>query len=209
MQQISVRNITLLAALLIFGSSLFAVAHESAAPALDNVAKLGLPPSLTAPALQSLLQDFVDAAYGKGFYRLGVETDFDHGHVLLDAAGRPIAMLYHTQELSHLDKIPGALDPMARNWIEWLDTHKVEDARLYLRKSYPETATWHWFETQRLPLLEARHTILDKMLDPILLGTSVASSRQWVFTRHSCGRSTELRVQLPTKEEVCLALSSY
>src|SRR5262249_32181839 len=105
-----------------------------------------------------------------------------------------------------------ALDPSARNWIVWLDTHKIEDARRYLRRSYPSTPTWEWFRTQRLPLLQARYTILDKMLDPELLGSAVAESRQWAFTRPGCAArrpGSALRVTLPTREEVCLTLSAY
>ena len=190
--------------------ALGALGLPSAASAPDRLSALHLPSTITLPALQSLLQDFVDAAYGKGFDRLGEEADFDHGHLLLDAVGRPVAVLYHTQELAHLAKTPNHLDPAARNWIEWIDGHKVEDARRYLRKRYPSTATWDWFRLQRLPMLEARHTILDKMLDPDLLGAPVEQSRQWVFTRRACSAGApDLKVRLPTKEEVCLALSGY
>ena len=178
--------------------------------ASEIVIALGLPSALTVPTLQSLLQDFVNAEYGRAFLRLGEEADFDHGHLLLDPAGHPIAILYHTQELARAAAGSAPLDPLARNWIEWIDTRKIEDARRYERKTYPATATWDWFRMQRLPLLQARHTILDKMLDPNLLGSTVADSRQWVFTRRPCsGSPTQLRVSLPTKEEVCLALSRY
>ena len=176
----------------------------------EAVAALGLPAALTVPTLESLLQDFVNAEYGRAFLRLGEEADFDHGHLLLDAAGHPIAILYHTQELAKASAGAAVLDPLARNWIEWIDSRKIEDARRYERKTYPATATWDWFRMQRLPLLQARHTILDKMLDPNLLGSSVTESRQWVFTRRPCsGSPVQLRVRLPTKEEVCLALSRY
>lgn len=162
------------------------------------------PLALPAARLQGLLQGFVKFGYGKAFHRLGEESDFDHGHVLLSAkTGKPVAILYHTQEL--------ASEPSpARNWLQWLDG-RIEDARLYERKSYPKSASWDWFRYRQLPRLLERHTILDKMLDPALLGVEVSGSVQMTFTRVDCGatgRGDVIAVTTPDQARVCLALGS-
>jgi hypothetical protein len=167
---------------------------------------LGLP--LDKPRLQSLLQTFVDQGYGRSFRRLGDESDFDHGHLLVDArTGAPVAILYHTQELADEDPA-GYLDASGRNWIQWLDG-RVENAGRYERADYPSTATWDWFVASQLPGLRGRHTITDKMLDPKKLGAELGKSRQWTFTRAACGTEAgdSIRVTLPTGA-VCLALGA-
>src|SRR5258708_5497714 len=113
----------------------------------SNLSKLNLPVTVTIPALQSLLQDFVSQTYGKSFLLLGERRDFDHGHLLIDSTGKPIAILYHTQEGVSFQHEPQGLllDPSARNWIEWFDTHRIEDARRYLRQHYPDSASWDLF----------------------------------------------------------------
>jgi hypothetical protein len=193
---------------------LAAVLFLSALPSARAAAQ----PALTASAFQGLLQRFVDQAYLKGFRHLGDERDFDHGHLLFDAQSKLIAILYHTQELAG-DHRPGGefgyIDSGARNWIQWVDDGRVENAARYLRKSYPSTATWDYFRVLELPALRARHTVLPKMLDP-KLGVDAAKTAQWVFTRVSCSGASPapgsgvMRVVLPTKvkEEVCLSLSA-
>jgi len=170
------------------------------------------PPGLGRPEFQTLLQRFVNEQYLKSFRRLGVEEDFDHAHLLFDSKspGRPIAILYHTQELSH----DASMDPRARNWLQWVGRGTVEDASRYERKAYPHTASWEWFIQRDLAALRQHHTILDKMLDPALLGIAVPESRQWVFTRVDCGNAVPsrsgsdlIRVVLPSGPAVCLALS--
>ena len=173
------------------------------------------PPALSRTAFQELLQRFVDHAYLKGFRHLGDERDFDHGHLLFDGQSKLVAILYHTQELA-ADHPAGDdfsyIDPGARNWIEWVSDGRIENAARYLRKDYPETATWNYFRLLELPALQARHTVLPKMLDP-KLGVDPSKTAQWVFTRVRCRdaapeRADGLRVVLPTKEEICLALSA-
>ncbi len=183
-------------------------------PPPARLSALGLPAELTENRLQALLQSFVDTGYGVRFRRLGDESDFDHGHVLLDAAtGAPLAILYHTQELA--GATPGGeslLGPDGRNWIQWLDG-RVENARRYERARYPRSADWDWFVARQLPKLRARGTISDRMLDPVRLGAAAERSVQWTFTRRSCAGTSEiaapgvLRVVLPDRTPVCLALS--
>jgi hypothetical protein len=165
---------------------------------------------------QALLQNFITREYGKGFRHLGDERDFDHGHVLSGADGRPVGVLWHTQELALYEPRGGEfgyLDPEARNWLTWLADGRVENARAYRRRSYPSRADWDWFRAAELPALERNHTILDKMLDPELVPVDPSKTVQIVFTRMDCGRaaltpdSADLRVVLPTQEPVCLSLS--
>jgi hypothetical protein len=185
-----------------------------AAAQFSRPAGLGLSasPGLSRPEFQALLQRFVDEQHLRSFRDLGIEEDFDHAHLLFDSRrpGRPVAILYHTQELgSH----PG-MDPKARNWLQWVGRGTVEDASRYERKSYPRSASWDWFLHRELKALRQRHTILDKMLDPALLGIESTQSRQWVFTRTDCGGaaqpsadSSRIRIVLPAGPVVCLALS--
>jgi hypothetical protein len=169
-------------------------------------------PELSRPEFQALLQRFVNEQHLRSFRDLGVEEDFDHAHLLFDSRrpGRPVAILYHTQELGGH---PG-MDPKARNWLQWVGPGTVEDASRYERKSYPRSAAWDWFLQREFKALRQRHTILDKMLDPALLGIESTQSRQWVFTRTDCGGSarpsagaSRIRVVLPTGPTVCLDLS--
>ncbi len=180
-------------------------------------ADLGLPAALTRGDLESLLQRFVDRTYLKAFRHLGDERDFDHGHLLIDSAGKPFAILYHTQELAGgrpRGSDFGYVDTGARNWLQWLDDGRVENAAPYKRRDYPRTAAWDWFREAQLPGLEAHFTILDKMLDPARLPVDVARTRQWVFTRVACPDASRppgpsaLRILLPTREPVCLSLSA-
>lgn len=182
----------------------------------------GLGRELGRLEFQGLLQAFVDAAYQKGFRHLGDDRDFDHAHILFSTgpdSARPMAILYHTQELASLyrELKPGSeydyLDPEARNWIQWIEGGRVENARKYLRRSYPETLSWRVFQETHLPGFQAFHTITDKMLDPELLGAPVARSRQWVFRRAPCPEGPgegldedRISVVLPTRERVCLRL---
>lgn len=171
---------------------------------------------LSRAAFQGLLQRFVSQEYLKGFRHLGDERDFDHGHFLFDAQSKLVAILYHTQELAG-DHRPGSdfgyIDPGARNWIQWVEDGRVENAARYQRRDYPSNATWDYFRVLELPALRSHHTVLPKMLDP-KLGIDPAKTAQWVFTRVSCAdvpassSSGGLRVVLPNKEEVCLSLSA-
>ncbi|MBI5242000.1 MAG: hypothetical protein HY926_16120 [Elusimicrobia bacterium] len=168
-------------------------------------------PQLNALQFQTLLQRFVKEQHLKSFRDLGVEEDFDHAHLLFDSREpeRPVAILYHTQELGGH---PG-MDPKARNWLQWVGRGTVEDASLYERKVYPRSAAWEWFLQRELKLLRQRHTILDKMLDPARLGIESPRSLQWVFSRADCGGAppaddaSRIRVTLPAGPVVCLDLS--
>lgn len=171
------------------------------------------PPPLPASELETMLQLFVDQVYRKGFRHLGDERDFDHGHVLYDLSARPIAILYHTQELA-LGEPPGSpyayLDAKRRNWIQWLEGGRVEDAAPYRRTKYPRTPAWDLFRRVELPGLDANNTILDRMLDPELLPLDVTKTVQTVFTRIPCAAAPaggSIRVSLHGEETVCLALS--
>lgn len=199
--------------LLIF---LFAAAFSAhGASPTPSFARTSVPASeLPAAELEAMLQLFVDQVYLKGFRHLGDERDFDHGHVLYDLSARPVAILYHTQELA-LGEPPGSpysyLDAKRRNWIQWLEGGRVEDAARYRRTSYPRTPAWDLFRRVELPGLEENGTILDRMLDPELLAVDVTKTTQSVFTRVRCGAPAlggSIRVTLPGAETVCLALSS-
>lgn len=168
------------------------------------------PPSLplSAPRLQGLLQSFVASGHGRSFRNIGDENDFDHGHVLIDRTGAAIAILYHTQELA-ADEPSGYLDAEGRNWIQWVDGRGIENAKLYERAEYPRTPAWDWFVSRDLPRLRGRHTITDKMLDPALLGSELADSLQWTFTRTACSPAPrQIGVVLPDRTTVCLALDA-
>jgi hypothetical protein len=162
--------------------------------------------------LQPLLQRFIDAEYGKAFRHLGDERDFDHGHVLMSPDGiHAAAILYHTQELAHREAAGsdfGYLPGRERNWLQWADSGKVENARTYARRDYPKTAAWDWFQARELPALAARGTVTDAMLDPERLGFSPAKSRQWTFSKIPCASASASRISvtLPTGEPVCLSL---
>lgn len=199
------------------------VARAQAAPrpavppeAAPRYASLGLPAILTKDRLQGLLQGFVDGEYGRAFRHLGDERDFDHGHLLLDArTGRPVAILYHTQELADEAAAAdfGYIDPEARNWIQWLDGRGVENARRYERETYPRSPEWDWFVSYDLPRLRRRHTITDRMLDPRLLGLEFAPGLQWTFTQVPCGSESDafsnvIGIRLPGRAAVCLSLGS-
>lgn len=182
------------------------LASARAVPAAEPKA-----PPLDAPAFQRLLQRFVDRAYLKGFRHIGDERDFDHGHLLFDARSNLVAILYHTQELAGEER-PGSeyayIDTGARNWIQWIDGGRIENAAVYLRAEYPSTAAWDFFRLTELPGLSEHHTVLPKMLDP-KLGIDPAKTEQWVFTKIQCAPAAGgMRVVLPTKEEVCLSLSA-
>lgn len=192
-------------------------AAPAAVAAAPRFAALGFPALLSKTRLQGLLQSFVTAGYGHSFRHLGDERDFDHGHLLIDAkTGAPVAILYHTQELAHeaADADFGYLDPAGRNWIQWLDGRGIENARAYERTAYPSSGAWDWFVARDLPKLKARHTVTDKMLDPARLGLEELSpSRQWSFSKVDCGVGSDegsnvLRVSLPDRTPVCLALAA-
>ncbi len=178
---------------------------------------LALPPAVTKPLLQRLLQQFVDFAYLKDFRHLGDERDFDHGHILFaPGSRRPVAVLYHTQELAYYEPpaSPFAfLDPARRNWLQWIATGRIANASGYVRRSFPKTGAWDWFVAEELPALADHHTIIDKMLDPALVGADTAESAQWVFTRAACDPAAlspsgdEISVLLPGRGQVCLVLS--
>lgn len=153
--------------------------------------------------LRGYLQEFVTGGWGSRFQELGDEKDFDHGHVLLDAAsGAPVALLYHTRELSE----PAARE---RSWIQWFDARGVQSAERYERSSYPSSASWDWFVASDLPRLKSRHTVVDRMLDPALTGRELAPGPQWTFTRVDCATtpSDGLSVALPDRTAVCLRTS--
>jgi hypothetical protein len=221
--------------LVLFCTAAASAQPRAAVPAAvqaPSPARFSSPPSAAAFGaleFQALLQRFVNERYLKSFKRLGVEEDFDHGHLLFDARApqRPVAILYHTQELS----TDASLDPR-RNWLQWVDRGDIEDAARYERKAYPHSASWDWFLQRELPALRQRHTILDKMLDPALIGADVSQSRQWVFTRVQCGGGADaapslrpsgsalgatggalpagsslIHVVLPAGTPVCLSLS--
>jgi len=191
------------------------------ARALDDVARAsGSAPALSPTEFRGLLQRFVDKVYLKAFRHLGDERDFDHGHILFDArSSRPRAILYHTQEMAKgfpSASVFGYIDPGARNWLQWIGEDRIEKADGYQRKDYPSSASWAWFVAARLPTLRRYHTIIDKMLDPALVGAETAYSVQWVFTRVDCAAKPRpapasgdpIDILLPTGERICLTLSA-
>ena len=196
-----------------FAAGLFLLSSVRAARAARPA---DLQPAPSRKEFQALLQHFVDQTYLKGFRHLGDERDFDHGHLLYDGHANVVAILYHTQELAADHGAGdgfGYVDSGARNWIQWVADGRIENAARYLRRDYPSTAAWDYFRSLELPALEAKHTVLPKMLDPVL-GVDDSKTAQWVFTRVQCAGAAPasaaggLRVILPTKEEVCLTLSA-
>lgn len=194
---------------------LFAATPSRAVPAAAPAeATAGIEPA----RMRELLQRVVDKLYLKAFRHLGDERDFDHGHVLYAPGTKtPVAILYHTQELSQDEPAGsdyGVIDSGGRNWLQWLDRDGIENANAYERGEYPDSATWRWFQSERLPSLKRYHTILDKMLDPGRVGADTSDSRQLVFTRFDCSAppprsaATAIDVRLPTGEKVCLDLSA-
>ncbi len=167
---------------------------------------------------EGLLQGAVDRLYLKAFRHIGDERDFDHGHVLFAPDGAPVAILYHTQELSRGEPegSPFApIDPAGRNWLQWLDGGAIENAAPYERRDYPATAAWELFRAERLPELKRHGTVLDSMLDPARVKVDPALTKQLTFTRVACGSPAPasgagepIGVRLPTGERVCLALGS-
>lgn len=150
--------------------------------------------------LRVMLQAFVNESWGSRFSALGDESDFDHGHLLLDArTGNPVAILYHTRELA----VPA---PEERSWIQWLDGRGVESAARYERSSYPSSASWDWFVARDLPRYKARHTVVERMLEPALLGFEPAPGPQWTFTRADCA-DARITVAVPDRTSVCLKTS--
>ncbi|MBI3299866.1 MAG: hypothetical protein HYZ75_17005 [Elusimicrobia bacterium] len=171
---------------------------------------------LSPTQFQGLLQRFVDKAYLKAFRHLGDERDFDHGHLLFDAGSkRPRAILYHTQEMAKGEPAQSDfayIDAQSRNWLQWIDEDKIEKADGFQRKEFPQSAYWSWFVERKLPTFKEYHTIIDKMLDPALVGADTEKSEQWEFTRVDCGAKPPARqpidILLPGGEKVCLALSA-
>lgn len=160
--------------------------------------------SFGAAELEPLLQRFVDEQYLKAFAVLGDEADFDHCHLLFGPGSprRPVAVLYHTRELS-------SLRHKDRSWLQWADSGRIEDASRCERGRYPPGASWDWFREVELPVLRRHHTVLDKMLDPALFGGELGPSRQLVFTRVDCGAAPAggMEIRLPGGAPVCLALA--
>lgn len=203
---------TILMLFLILGVS--APAKAVPPPPTSAEATAGIEPA----RMQGLLQRFVDRYYLKAFRHLGDERDFDHGHVLYAPGSKtPVAILYHTQELSQDEPAGsdyGVLDAGGRNWIQWLDRDAIENATAYQRESFPDSAFYRWFQSERLPSLKRYNTILDKMLDPERVGAETSDSRQLVFTRFDCASPPAKRsaapidVRLPSGEKVCLDLSA-
>ncbi len=195
-------------------TSFLAVARPTRPPVPFSAYAPALAAAPSPERLQGLLQSFVDTGYGVRFRRLGDENDFDHGHLLLDArTGAAVAILYHTQELVGTPADPGErpLSADGRNWLQWLDGRGVVNARRYERSSYPRSGVWDWFVARDLPRLRARGTIVDKMLDPALLGFTPSGSVQWTFDRAPCVGGLPapggLRVTLPDGSPVCLTTS--
>lgn len=140
--------------------------------------------------LQGLIQKMADVTYGKGFRYLGDDKDFYHGHVLYVRKSRkkraePVAILYHTQERAYYAHKynPGSrydyLDAGMRNWIQWLDFGRVEDANLYKRTDYRDINPG--LVTRLLRGYEEHYTITDWMLDSKALGGETVATVQFLF----------------------------
>lgn len=141
---------------------------------------------LSKEEFRSLIQAAVDVMYLRGFRYLGDPRDFDHGHMLYSAkppltpGSMPsvLAILYHTQEEAfyYNKKDPGSrfgyLDRWARNWLQWVDNKKVENARKYVLKNIDYDYELNHF------------TIHDDMLDHKRMGIAISPlySKQFVFT---------------------------
>ena len=183
-------------------------------PSRPGFGALQLPTAMSKKRLQGLLQRFVREGYQRSFRRLGAEDDFDHGHLLLGGpSGEPIAILYHTQELADAPAGPdGRVAP--RSWLQRVDDGAIRPAVAYQRRKYPSSPSWDSFVHRDLPRLRQRRTVVEKMLDPALLGTEVSGSIQWVFTRVPCDGSQDdaasrtLGISLPNRTRLCLTLST-
>lgn len=176
---------------------------------------------LSKEEFRSLIQEATDAMYLKGFRYLGDPRDFDHGHLLYsddlpsnpDAMPPVVALLYHTQENAfdyHLND-PGSrfdyVDPWARNWVQWVDSKKVANAKDYVPKDLDYDYELNHF------------TIHEFMLDSGLLNLRLSKkySKQFLFSDatnkdipYECrgSKSNLITVVLPSGESKTLALLS-
>ena len=173
---------------------------------------------LSKEEFRSLIQAAVDTMYLKGFRYLGDSRDFDHGHLLYsakppltpDAMPPAVVILYHTQEdaFYYNQKDPGGrfdyLDRWARNWIQWIDSKRVENAQNYLT----ETVNYNY---------ENHFTIREDMLDHKLIGIELSPnySKQFLFSDvsdknipHECrgDKSNLIVIRLPSGDYKTLAL---
>ncbi len=168
---------------------------------------------ITKKEMTRALQTMVDTAYGIGFRTIGHPDDLFHGHFIFDGVSpKPRFILYHAQERANLYALykPGSVfdytDKTKRNWIQWLDTFKVEDASLY-RYGYTKPA---WCVS------EEAYTIGYEMLDPAKLGftpTVIGEYYQFNYYQTKCkGKENDpdsdvLSVTLPAGDVVCLEFS--
>lgn len=169
---------------------------------------------------RSLIQAAVDTMYFKGFKYLGDPRDFDHGHLLYstelpstpETMPPAVVILYHTQEdaFYYNKKDPGGrfdyLDRLARNWIQWIGSKKVENAKNYLI----ETGSYNY---------EGHFTIHEDMLNHKLIGIELSPnySKQFLFSDvsdknipHECrgDKSNLIVIRLPSGDYKTLALLS-
>jgi len=199
--------------ILFLGLSLLAASAAFAEPLKLKFSELGFPAALSKDEFESLLQRFVDEQHRKSFMLLGDEKDFDHGHFLYSArsSDRPLAILYHTQELTRYPSI----NHKDRNFIQWVDSGLINNAARYQRLTYTKKDKDYWQMQAELEALRENDTILDKMLDPERLGWKIAESKQWVFKRVDCGKKPPgfdanlIQVTMPAGNTACLTLSNY
>lgn len=216
--------------ILIFGFALNGFINLQALnrPELAHITKFAdqkFPEHFDKERLKGLLQDVVKKIYFKGFRYLGDKKDFNHGHIVFigqqDGFPKPVAILYHTQEdaLDFHQAQPGSkydyLDRRARNWIQWLNNGKIENAGKYERKDYPKTISWKIFVDVFLPDYKRHFTIADQMIDPKFLGGEVVFSFQWFFVKSNCKNLplnnaqknlNSISILLPNKKRICLLL---
>jgi hypothetical protein len=156
------------------------------------------------------LQAMVDTAYKVGFRTIGNPDDLFHGHFIFDGkSSRPRFILYHTQERAGLYELYEPWSKLAytdktkRNWIQWLDTDKVEDANLYrFAFTKPE-----WC------VAEEAFTINYDMLDPAKLGfvpVVIGEYYQFNFFQIRCKgkendpESNVISLAMPEGKTLCL-----
>jgi len=181
-------------------------------PGVQTYAEQGF--QFSKKELQSYVQEVATEIYLKGFRNLGDPRDFDHGHMLYSAqaSNKPavFAILYHTQEeaFNFSRKDPGGpfdyVDRQARNWIQWIGSKKIENAKKYeLINDDDQEFKKHF-------------TVTEDMLDRNIMGVEILRqyTEQWFFSDltgknipASCGgKDSNLAVvKLPSGEIKVLA----
>ncbi len=153
-------------------------------------------PSQISPfRIEKLLNEFARHTYGKAFRFIGVEDDFDHGHILFEKKADgfyPRAILYHTQEFAYsahwrknVDSKYDYINVTTRNWIQWLsDNEAIDGKQIFNAKEYLDPTKKDPSQFENLEPQEKFHYTLNfPDLDPNKLGFKTVADLQFEFRR--------------------------